>query len=140
MKTFSAAILGVVFHWTIHNIEFEKVMFHFIAVSMALFFGSIYALFKLGQYSLTWAVAKTCFLAASFNAGLLASIAIYRLVFHRCRHFPGPLGAKLSRFYAASLSAKNVQYYKEIAKIHEEYGDFVRTGTSPSNIPELIKL
>ncbi|EAT86220.2 hypothetical protein SNOG_06389 [Parastagonospora nodorum SN15] len=57
-------------------------------------------------------------LAAGFNIGVLSSIAIYRLVFHRCRKFPGPFPAKLSKFYAASLSAKDVQFYKELANLH----------------------
>jgi hypothetical protein len=107
----AATLLGIVFHLSIRPIEFEFVMFHFMAAS---------------------AFAFTILLfAGSFNTGLLCSIAVYRLVFHRCRNFPGPLPAKLTRFYAASLSARDVQYYKELANMHEQYGDFVRTGELP---------
>jgi hypothetical protein len=66
--------------------------------------------------------------AATFHATLLASIAFYRLVLHRCRKFPGPVGAKLSRFHTAWVSSKKVQYYNELRAMHEQYGDFVRTG------------
>ncbi|KAJ0114720.1 hypothetical protein J7T55_004964 [Diaporthe amygdali] len=42
--------------------------------------------------------------------------------------FPGPFGAKLSRFWTAYISSKNAQYYKELEKMQAKYGDFVRTG------------
>ncbi|KAL4968677.1 cytochrome P450 [Aspergillus stella-maris] len=67
-------------------------------------------------------------IASAFNAGLTSSIAIYRLIFHRLRHFNGPWLCKLSRFYDVYLAGKNVQYHVEIAKMHEKYGDFIRTG------------
>ncbi|KAF2185244.1 cytochrome P450 [Zopfia rhizophila CBS 207.26] len=124
----AAALLGVLFHLSIRKIEFELIMYHFMAASAIAFFGLIYALVEVGEYGVLGAFAKASLFATSFNAGLLTSIGIYRLVFHRCRRFPGPLGAKLTRFYAASQSAKNVQYYKELRKMHETYGDFVRSG------------
>lgn len=114
----SGAVLGVLFHLAISRIEFEFYMFHFMAAYVVTFALSI----------VTLGFTTSALFAASFNTGLLGSIAIYRLVFHRCRNFPGPVAAKLSRFYAASLSAKNVQYYKELANLHAQYGDFVRTG------------
>lgn len=55
-------------------------------------------------------------------------MVIYRAFFHRIRHFPGPFWAGVSRFYAFGLAAKNLQYNVELQKLHEEYGDFIRTG------------
>jgi hypothetical protein len=126
--TGAAALLGVLFHVSIHKIEFEFIMFHFMGFYILTFFGMIYALVQAGKYSVLGAFARASFCASSFNVGLLTSIGIYRLLFHRCRKFPGPFSAKLTRFYAAKLSAKDVQYYKELAKMHCKYGDFVRTG------------
>jgi hypothetical protein len=120
----AAALLGVLFHLSIRPLEFEFIMFHFMLASMMIYSFLVYAL----------GLVKASVFAGSFNTGLLTSIAIYRLVFHRCRKFPGPFGAKLSRFYAASLSAKDVQYYKELAKMHGKYGDFVRTGEHPKSV------
>ncbi|KAK7721297.1 hypothetical protein SLS64_001593 [Diaporthe eres] len=63
-----------------------------------------------------------------FNLSCLLSIGFYRLLFHRCGRFPGPMGAKLSRFWTSYTSSKNFQYYKELEKMQAKYGDFVRTG------------
>jgi hypothetical protein len=123
-----AALLGVLFHLSIQPIEFEFVMFHFMAASIVSFLGLFYTFAEVGDHGVIGGLAKASLFACTFNAGLLSSIAVYRLVFHRCRNFPGPVGAKLTRFYAAKMSAKNTQYYKELAKMHEKYGDFVRTG------------
>jgi hypothetical protein len=114
----AAALCGVLFHLSIRPIEFEFIMFHFMAAFAFTFSLLVYA----------FGFGKALLFAGSFNTAVLSSIAVYRLVFHRCGKFPGPFSAKLTRFYAASLSAKNVQYYKELAKMHEQYGDFVRTG------------
>lgn len=124
----SAVLLGILFHQAAQNVEFELYMYHFMALSTAVYFGMIYALAQVEGGSWSGAFWTSTMFATCFNTTVLSSIAIYRLFFHRCRNFPGPLPAKISRFYAAYLSAKNVQYYKELAKVHGKYGDFVRTG------------
>lgn len=123
-----AVLLGIMFHQVVRNIEFELYMYHFIALSAGAFFGLIYVFVQLHSQSLSAAASQAVVFATSFNAALLSSIVVYRLMFHRCRKFPGPLPAKISRFYAAYLSAKDVQYYKELANMHARHGDFVRTG------------
>ncbi|KAF2450629.1 hypothetical protein P171DRAFT_426956 [Karstenula rhodostoma CBS 690.94] len=114
----AAALLGVLFHFVVCQIEFELVMFHFMVAFVLGALGLVYAVGFLGA-----AVIVT-----SFNTALLGSIGIYRLLFHRLRKFPGPVGAKITKFHATRLAAKDVQYYKELAKMHEKYGDIVRTG------------
>jgi hypothetical protein len=114
----AAALLGVLFHWAICQIEFELVMFQFMAASVLGALGLVY----------TVGFLRAAMILTSFNTGLLGSISIYRLLFHRLRNFPGPIGAKITKFHATRLAAKEVQYYKELAKMHEQYGDFVRTG------------
>lgn len=95
------------------------------------------AVLGLGYSYMSWTdlpiiqfATRVLLLASSFNAGLILSIGVYRLFFHRLRCFPGPFAAKLSRFYAMSKAAEKVQYHLEVAKMHEKYGDFVRTGRS----------
>lgn len=115
----AAALLGGLFHFVVCQFEFEKVMFHFMAASVLTALGLAY----------NFGILSTVVIIASFNTALLASISIYRMFFHRLRKFPGPIGARLTKFHAMRLSAKHVQYNKELAKWHEQYGDIVRTGT-----------
>jgi hypothetical protein len=123
----ASALLGVMFHLCIQAIDFELVMFHYMAFSTFVFLGIVYVAGFL----------NAVLLATSFNTGLLSSMAVYRIFLHRCREFPGPVGAKLTKFYAMRLSAKDTQYYKELASMHNQYGDIVRTG--PREISVLRK-
>lgn len=122
------ALLGLLLHQAIRNVEFELYMFHSMTLYVASFLGLFYAFAQFGGLGAFAAFARTSLFAFSFTAALLVSIIVYRLFFHRCCSFPGPFGAKITRFYATYLSAKDVQYYKEAEKIHTKYGDFVRTG------------
>jgi hypothetical protein len=116
----AASLLGVMFHLTIRPVEFEFIMFHFMAAYVFTFI----------LLTVAVGLTKALVFTGCFNLGTFASIGVYRILFHRCKKFPGPIGAKLSRFYAASLSAKDVKYYSELAKMHDQYGDFVRTGST----------
>ncbi|KAF2845119.1 cytochrome P450 [Plenodomus tracheiphilus IPT5] len=120
----AAALLGALFHQPVRIIEFEYYMFHSMAISSLVFF----------MLACTSGLLKAVLLAGCFYMGLLSSIAIYRLGFHRLRKFPGPFAAKITKLYATRLAAKNVQYYKELAKMHKTYGDFVRTGPREMSI------
>ena len=128
-STCTAALgLGALFHLSIRKVEVDYLIWHYLALSTGVFSALVYAYLSLTNCSLFQAIAKALLVGVSFNTGLTLSIAVYRLFFHRLRGFPGPIGAKLSRFYTVKLAAKNVQYNKEVAKMHEKYGDFIRTG------------
>lgn len=131
-----SALLGVLFHVSIQTVEFEKFMFHFLAALpvMAVVMSAFFSVFG----HLTWpqAFVKSVSIEAIFNLSCLLSIGIYRLLFHRCGKFPGPIGAKLSRFWTSYTSSKNFQYHKELEKMQEKYGDFVRTGMTTGPLPD----
>lgn len=124
-----SALLGALFHMSIQTVEFERFMFHFLAALpvMAIVMSTMFSV--LGR--LTWAQSfvKSVIIETVFNLSCLLSIGIYRLLFHRCGRFPGPVGAKLSRFWTSYTSSKNFQYHMELEKMQAKYGDFVRTGT-----------
>jgi hypothetical protein len=123
---FAGFWLGIAFHQCTRRLEIDYRIWRLLS------------LYAVSLVSLTAAWAKTLSLGESigratlasfaFNIGLFLSIGIYRLFFHRLRHFPGPIGAKLSRLYATLLASRNIQYYKEVENLHRQYGDFVRTG------------
>ncbi|KAI1452373.1 monooxygenase [Annulohypoxylon moriforme] len=82
----------------------------------------------LNGFSLFDTLTRVSILALSFYGGLFTSMVIYRVFFHRLRKFPGPLDVKISRFFSARRAAKKIQYHKEVAEMHDKYGDFIRTG------------
>ncbi|KAM5344051.1 hypothetical protein ACJ41O_012588 [Fusarium nematophilum] len=66
--------------------------------------------------------------------GIFMSMAVYRLLFHRLRRFPGPVWARLSNFYPTYLRAKNLHLYEEVENLHRQYGDIVRLGPTELSI------
>lgn len=68
-----------------------------------------------------------CAMSSSYLAGLFGSILVYRLFFHRLRSFPGPLTAKITKFYGPYL-ARDMQLRSECVRLLDEYGDMVRFG------------
>lgn len=80
-----------------------------------------------GLYSSLW---RSSAIFASYLAALFTSIAIYRVFFHRLSRFPGPLAAKLTKFYGP-YTARNGQTHLEQNKLFKKYGDIVRIGQLP---------
>lgn len=68
--------------------------------------------------------------SVAYLPGLFASIFVYRVSpFHRltAAGFPGPFGARVSKLWHvwACRYSKN---HEVLDRLHQEYGDFVRTG------------
>ena len=125
----SASILGVSSHVSVfRNLPVEE----YLNSLLGLYFASVLAIalayITITDLSLVPALVRVSWIAATFKVGLASSIAVYRLFFHRLHRFPGPVLAKLSRFYDAYLAGKTVQYNVEIDKLHDTHGDFIRTG------------
>jgi hypothetical protein len=67
-----------------------------------------------------------------FLISLWTSMLLYRAFFHPLKNFRGPLPAKLSKIWALMQTAKSgLKWYQVNAALHQEYGDYVRTGLSP---------
>jgi len=86
------------------------------------------------------ATISTFLAVASYAFSLFTSMIVYRLYFHRLRHFPGPTLASATKFYHMYhvLSCKQ---YLFLDSLREEYGDFVRTGPNEITIfvPDAIE-
>lgn len=121
-------LLGVAFHLVVRNIEVDYRLWRLFSVYLLAWVGLVGIYVNVFRLSWLYALGTAWFAGFCFNVGLASSIAAYRLLFHRLRRFPGPWGAKLSRFYAVSLASKGLQYHLELQKLHDQYGDFVRTG------------
>lgn len=74
-------------------------------------------------------LASAAFVSFSvFYVTLVVSIVLYRLSpFHPLARYPGPLLAKVTKFYGVYVmaSGKNHIFHK---RMHEEYGPYVRVG------------
>lgn len=82
---------------------------------------------EFSQFWYAWLVAlltvSTCLLSLFMN------IIVYRAYFHPLKDFPGPFGAKLSKFWALrKVVQSGTKWYLEAGKLQEKYGDYVRTG------------
>lgn len=128
----TAAGLGVLLHLSIFSTSFavEDYMYTLLGLHVVSLLGTVYAYWTVTPLSLWHSIIRVGYLSFSIGVGLLLSISVYRLFFHRLRNFPGPLGSKLTRFYDAYLAAKDVQYNVEIQRLHAQHGDFIRTGTA----------
>jgi hypothetical protein len=73
-------------------------------------------------------LGRVSLVLTSFTSGLFTSLILYCAFFHPLRHIPGPFPARISKIYAMYLCAKNMRYHEELARLHDKYGDFVRTG------------
>ncbi|CAI7630409.1 unnamed protein product [Penicillium crustosum] len=67
--------------------------------------------------------------------GVYSSMLVYRGFFHRLGKFPGPFVARLSNLYLTMMSS-NLHLYEEIGRLHETYGDYVRTGPTEISITD----
>lgn len=127
-----AAGLGVVLHVTCFRVgEWNRWIPRTILFFIALYGVIVFALIHYPQFhpqDLLSGLIEGVKLFASLLAGIFASIAVYRLLFHPLRHFPGPQPAKLTSLYATRLSLRRLQFYQDMRQIHETYGDFVRIG------------
>ena len=76
--------------------------------------------------------SETSFFAVGcFLFSLWTSMLLYRAFFHPLNKFPGPTPAKLSKIWAFVQTAKTrLKWYRVDAVLHQEYGDYVRTGMS----------
>ncbi|KAI0394542.1 cytochrome P450 [Xylariaceae sp. FL0594] len=87
------------------------------------------------------AIKATGLLLASYFTGLFTSIVIYRLYFHRLRHFPGPSGAAVSKFWHVWKCFERSNHLV-VHDLYKRYGPIIRTGPEELTIvdPSILSL
>ncbi|PLB48736.1 cytochrome P450 monooxygenase [Aspergillus steynii IBT 23096] len=102
----------------------------------SLLLGAVVVEFVAGQN-----VAPLASIVLCHVAGIYLSMLVYRAFYHPLAKFPGPFLARLSNFYVTALSAKKLQLYNEVQKLHEQYGDIVRIAPTELSIidPKAVK-
>ena len=75
----------------------------------------------------------TATLAGYYLSGLYGSLITYRIFLSPLRIFPGPFWAKISNV-TFSAQLRKGDYPKRLQALHQQYGDFVRVGSSDLSI------
>lgn len=128
------AALGVLFHVTfLRTVEVESFMYSLITLGIFAVLSLCIAHIQAG-FSPLAAILRVAILSTAFNSAIFTSILVYRVFFHRLRRFPGPLAAKITRLYSAYRTSQSLQYYKQVGKWNEQYGDFIRTGEQQATL------
>ncbi|KAB2574650.1 Isotrichodermin C-15 hydroxylase [Lasiodiplodia theobromae] len=121
-------VAGVVAHAGIQLVEIDMFL-PYIGMALSGFWAAcLYLSVHVFGATIVEALVEMLRFSALVSLGLTASMLVYRGFFHRLRRFPGPWQAKFTKLYAVWLSARKVQWHLEMKRMHEEYGDVVRTG------------
>ncbi|KAF2142309.1 uncharacterized protein K452DRAFT_226565 [Aplosporella prunicola CBS 121167] len=124
----TAWCLGVCFHLGCIPFEMDNQGWRLIGCFYSAVVLLTYAYVTVAGFDVYESGKRAAVAGISFNAGVLTSISLYRLFSHQLRRFPGPILARLSRFYAMRLASKRKQLYVEVQELHRQHGDFVRVG------------
>ena len=125
----TAAIAGLVSHLTyfIHGEHHNQTPMYFkmLMGGIAIVFASE---FLLVARTIMGSLTNTAYIASAYMVPLYTSMLVYRIFFHPLRKFPGPFMYKVSKlWHVLKLIKRNNCHVLE--DLHQQYGDFVRTGT-----------
>ena len=124
----SATVLGLASHLLFfirgeHHLAGPLLLRLYVLAGVALFGGQLWW----HGYRVREAVEWTALVVGAYVGALGGSIVVYRLFFHRLRKFPGPFGARVSKFWQV-LRVLDSRNHLLLDRLHARYGDFVRTG------------
>ncbi|KAI8941322.1 hypothetical protein NX059_002549 [Plenodomus lindquistii] len=111
-------------------------------LTLPIIVGSCTAYWVLAYYT---GLVTATLVATSFWVPLWVYIGTYRAFFHPLKDFPGPAGAKLSRWWTLKqVFDSKLHYHRVLQRLQAEHGDYVRTGPrelsifDPAAIPHLL--
>jgi hypothetical protein len=115
-----SSAFAIIFHISILRILFDFLVWRLLGLYLAIYTVPIF----------TTSLFQATLIATSFNTTLLLSIGSHRIFFHRLRHFPGPFGASISRFWLLYQLHKRHDRFRLVESFHKRYGPIVRLGAS----------
>ncbi|KAF1808400.1 putative cytochrome P450 [Eremomyces bilateralis CBS 781.70] len=132
------AALGLATHAALAQGEPDASIWILILLGQSVYAALNFALISAGSVNTVFdafVVTTTAFTV--YFATIFTSIVIYRFFFHRLRHYPGPLLAKVTKFYSFYLTWGKVRYFAEVEKLHKQYGDYIRLGPRELSIADV---
>lgn len=102
---------------------------------LLLFLLSVLAPISIGIESSYWNAFNTAsHLALAYLTGLYSSLMVYRTFLHPLNRFPGIYMARYGDIATSLLVAKRLNYRKQLQRLHETHGDFVRVGSNALSV------
>jgi tryprostatin B 6-hydroxylase len=136
MEPLLALSAGIFSHLVFFKIgERHLYPFRYVQAFILAFAGISMAKSNFQGLSIGAAVNQTALLAAFYFTGLYLSLIIYRLFFNPLNKFPGPYGARLSKFDFVFRVTKMDGHHKLYA-MHRKYGKFVRIGPNDLSVSD----
>lgn len=139
MTTVSAALFvlvpltAITLHETVlRRVEVDHLALPILAISSTVYLGLAY---YTGFF-------QTTALYLIFWSTLWTYIGAYRAFFHPLRNYPGPLGARLSKWYTVTKVIDTKWHWHRVQQdLQKQYGDYVRTGPRELSIfdPEAVQ-
>lgn len=132
MEVYVASVAGL----ASHHLIFRHGEWHLQATNLLKFYSLLYILVALVEAKIrnvSWlqGFLWSSLVSVAYAICLWASMAVYRLYFHPLHDFPGPRAACISKLWhvAQCYESKN---HLVMARLHAQYGPFIRIGTSSS--------
>jgi cytochrome P450 family 628 len=127
----TSALAGIGFHYCYaRRVEIDFSGWRLIGVFCLLCLSLVYYRVSVLSCTIDAAIQDMVLAATTFILSMSSSILLYRSLFHRLRHIPGPTLARLSSLYLVKKSCENDQFHLYLEKLHQRYGDVVRIGLS----------
>ena len=137
----AGGVFGLSVHWTLfirgewhlHSLQIIRAHFALFAALICMFIamstdeGVISSSTDKSVVAAAAGSATTLF--AVYLSALFASMFTYRGFFHRLGRFPGPVGARFSKFWHV-WACRDSRNFQVLDALSNKYGDFVRTGQS----------
>lgn len=122
---FGVLIHHLIIRFEIDSLASEIVQLHLVAVALI---AVVYWVFRTTTDGVISIISSALWVVGCLDAGFISKMVCYRLVFHPLRKFPGPFGARLTKFWAMQQAAETIQWNAKVQEMHQLYGDFVRIG------------
>ncbi|KAF1943290.1 cytochrome P450 [Clathrospora elynae] len=115
-----APLSAVILHELIlRRIEVDHLALPILGLAITAYWGLLY-------YS---SFIAALLVTSSFWVPLWLYIGAYRVFFHPLKDYPGPFGAKLSRWWTLKQTwDSSLHYHRVLQRLQSEHGDYVRTG------------
>lgn len=136
MEPLFALLAGILSHLMFFKIgERHLYPFRYVQAFILAFVGTFMAKSNFQGLSTGAAATQTALLATFYFTGLYLSLVVYRLFFNPLNRFPGPYGARLSKFDFVFRLTKMDGHHKLYA-MHQKYGKFVRIGPNDLSVSD----